>query len=174
MCKNVRSLRWKFNPWHAFEVYFPMTQCFPKHHNNLINLIIANKNIVISHSFMGFLFFLKIPLKIIFRFGENNVLDQIYNNINFIDIIFFWGGGGSTWFILHFSLTIHKNGKIPSTRTWLILKSNFASFSSINVFPWVNNETSYENERASLIFLRVIIVVLIVGLIILQKYLNNK
>ena len=45
-------------------------------------------------------------------------------------------GGGEFMVYIHFSFTIHKNGKI--TRTWPTLKSNYTSLSSNNLFlKWI-------------------------------------
>ena len=60
---------------------------------------------------MGFEVFLKLPVIIIFRFYENNVLWPIYINIyriwRFVDMI--------TAVSFYFSLTIHKKGNITGT-----------------------------------------------------------
>ena len=47
--------------------------------------------------------FLKVPMIIVIRFGENNVLGPIYIN--------FGEGWRHTWFILYFLFTIHKYEK---------------------------------------------------------------
>ena len=59
-------------------------------------------NRVISYSLRGYKVFLKGPLIIIMRFGQNNMLGTIYIN--------FWVGE-VTWFTLHFLFIIHKNEK---------------------------------------------------------------
>ena len=70
------------------------------------------RNKVISYSLRGFDVFLKVPMIIIFRIVENNVLGA---NI-YINIYQFRGlAGWDTWFTFHFSFTIHKSGKITRT-----------------------------------------------------------
>ena len=64
-----------------------MTHRFRKYHNKQINL----REIWLFYSIREFKMFLKVPMIIIIRFGENNVFGQIY-----IDIHQFreWAAGG--------------------------------------------------------------------------------
>ena len=65
-------------------------------------------NRVISYSLRGFDVVLKVPVIIIIRFGEKNVLGTIY-----IDIYQFGGWVGEVHSPPHIILfIIHKNGKI--------------------------------------------------------------
>ena len=81
-------------------------------------------NRVISYS----LVFLKVPVIIIMRFGENIVLGPKYINIYKFRV-------GWTWSTVHFLFIFQKNRK--STRAWPILKSNSTSFWFI-FFPWMS------------------------------------
>ena len=54
---------------------------------------------VISYSLRRFEVFLKVPVVIMIRFGENNVLGPIYIDI-YINFDVGLGGGGRTWFTL--------------------------------------------------------------------------
>ena len=86
------------------------------------------------HSFRGFEAFIKVPVIIIIRFGENNVLVPIYVDIYQLGLVVERIAEVS----LYLWFYIHKNGKI--TRTWPILKSNYTSFSSNNFFFRINNK----------------------------------
>ena len=62
------------------------------------------------YSFRGFEVFLKVPVIIIIRLGENNVSGQIYINKSQYILIEQWVDGDK-WFTLHFSFTIIKTKK---------------------------------------------------------------
>ena len=103
-------------------------------------------NRVISYS-LGV--FLNVPVKIIIRFGENNILCPKY-----VDIYEFWGvWGGRTNSSVQFLFIIQKNGK--STREWPILKSNSTLFCFKTFFPRINNKnfTNRGPKGALLLFL---------------------
>ena len=78
--------------------------------------------------------FLKVPVKIIVRFGENNVL-----GLKYIVIYQFWGFAEGVTCPPHIIFfIIHKNGKC--TRAWPILKSNSTSFWFKFFLPRMNNK----------------------------------
>ena len=108
--------------------------------------------LVILYNLGGFEVFLKVPVIIIVRFGENNVLGPIciYRSISI--------NFGCTWLTLQFSFTLHIKGKI--TRTWLILKSNSTLFWPRNFFPTVNNKKLQLTGGPSTIFLASIVVLI--------------
>ena len=96
------------------------------------------RNTVISNSFRSFAVLLKVPVVIIVKFGENNVLGRI--NIHKYQYVSIMGDGEvGTWFTLHLSFTIHKKGKNYKNTT--ILKSTSTSFSFNDFFPMVNNNS---------------------------------
>ena len=100
-------------------------------------------------------------MKIILRFGENNVLLAKY-----IDIYQFRGyAKGVTWSPYIIFFIIHKIGK--STRAWPILKSNSTSFWFKSFFPRMNNKKIMKRgqKRAPLLCLYEVSMVVLIDFI---------